>query len=83
MPAVTPSPGRRAGPGPRRVSHFEREKGLARSGTRKGARSERGREGDLPPGVSGEAYSSRDIRRRSLPDFLDTTVATVVKPAFR
>ncbi len=28
-------------------------------------------------------YSSRDIRSRSLPDFLETTVATVVKPALR
>ena len=32
---------------------------------------------------SAPAHSSRDIRRRSLPDFLDTTVATVVKPAVR
>src|SRR5215468_7582957 len=30
-----------------------------------------------------QAQSSRDIRSRSFPDFLLTTVATVVKPAFR
>jgi hypothetical protein len=35
------------------------------------------------PILSGTGHSSRDIRRRSLPDFLDTTVATVVKPALR
>src|SRR6218665_268907 len=33
--------------------------------------------------VLARAHSSRDMRRRNLPDFLDTTVATVVKPALR
>lgn len=37
----------------------------------------------VPPVLSGTGHSSRDMRRRSLPDFLDTTVATVVKPALR
>ena len=36
-----------------------------------------------PPAGASRDYSSRDISRRSLPDFLDTTVATVVKPALR
>ncbi|WXH30465.1 hypothetical protein WA016_04435 [Myxococcus stipitatus] len=36
----------------------------------------------VPPGHLPD-YSSRDISKRSLPDFLETTVATVVKPALR
>jgi hypothetical protein len=48
-----------------------------------GPRGAGGGRSDLPPGNSGADYSSRDIRSRSLPDFLETTVATVVKPAFR
>jgi hypothetical protein len=52
----------------------DRLKGPTRSGD--------GRE-RLPSGMTREDYSSRDIRRRSLPDFLDTTVATVVKPDLR
>ncbi|GEN06906.1 hypothetical protein MFU01_19430 [Myxococcus fulvus] len=39
--------------------------------------------GKRPPARDSGDYSSRDIRSRSLPDFLDTTVATVVKPALR
>ncbi len=35
----------------------------------------------VPAGAG--TYSSRDMRRRNLPDFLETTVATVVKPMER